>query len=305
VIFGHYQLDYNKSDDQMNYCIASPHKNELWYDYRLYVNLKHELEKLGHIHCAGARNRIYFLGGPQKLFYPKVGQFDSKANNIALVYCHPEKLKSLDQFDKVFVCSKGFREYFHKKSLATNQPIEIIPPFSSLKPVAQNRPRYDCDVSFMGVPRVRPALDAVLPLVDELGITLSLFGPGWNNYPNGQNLEKYWVARQIPYQHIPQLTLGSKICLLDHHESMNTIGSISHKYVDFVMSGGFVVSDYNQDAIDNYQGICFSEKRPLKDILQEYLADEGKRKEHIAMQQQLMIKQTTHAAAKTLAESFV
>jgi hypothetical protein len=35
------------------------------------------------------------------------------------------------------------------------------------------------------------------------------------------------------------------------------------------------------------------------------LADEGKRKEHIAMQQQLMIKQTTHEAAKTLAESFV
>jgi len=289
----------------MNYCIASPHKNELWYDYRLYVNLKQEFEKLGYVHCAGAKNRLYFLGGPQRLFYPKVGQFDNNANNIALVYCHPEKLESLEQFDKVFVCSEGFKEYFQNKSFTTKQPIDVIPPFSSLKPIEQNRSRYECDVSFMGVPRVRPALDAILPLVDELGIKLSLFGPGWNNYPGGKSLERYWVARQIPYQHLPQLARGSKICLLDHHDSMNEIGSISHKYVDFVMSGGFVVSDFNQDAIKYYNGICFSEKRPLKDILLEYLSDEGKRKKHILMQQQIIMKQTTLDAAKKLAENFV
>jgi hypothetical protein len=299
------------------YCIASPHKNELWYDYRLYLNLKQELKALGYQYQAGAKNRIYFLGGPQKLFYPEVGKFDPKVNNIALIYCHAEKLKSLNQFNKVFVCSEGFRRYFKTRSLKTleflrkdrpftsQQSIEIIRPFSSLHPTSHTMPRYQCDVSFMGVPRIRPALEAVLPLVDELGIKLNLFGPGWHSYPGKGDPEKYWIAKQIPYEDISKLAKGSKICLIDHHDSMNKIGSVSHKYIDFIMAGGFVVSDYNRDAESYYKGICFSEKRPLKGIIQEYLNDDAKRKAHVLMQQKIIVDQTTSAAAARLAEFFV
>lgn len=299
------------------YCIASPHKDERWYDHRLYLNLQKELSALGYLHQAGAKNRIYFLGGPQRLFYPKVGQFDPAANNIALVYCHAEKLKSLNQFNKVFVCSDGFKRYFQMrkwrdleflrkdKYFTTKQAIEVIRPFSSLTPASQTMPRYQCDVSFMGVPRIRPALEEVLPLVDELGVKLNIYGPGWHSYPGKGNPEKYWIAKTIPYEDISQLARGSKICLVDHHESMNRIGSVSHKYIDFVMAGGFVVSDYNRDAEKYYKGICFSERRPLKEIIKEYLNDDEKRKAHVLMQQKIIIDQTTRAAAVQLAECFV
>jgi hypothetical protein len=143
-----------------------------------------------------------------------------------------------------------------------------------------------------------------MPLVDKMNIQVGLYGPGWHHYPGGGSPEKHWRAKQIPYEDIPKLAKGSKICLIDHHESMNRIGSVSHKYIDFVMSGGFVVSDYNKDAIDHYKGICFSPKRPLESILQEYLFDEPKRIKHTLMQQQLVINQTTHKAAQQLAAYF-
>jgi hypothetical protein len=294
------------------FCIASPHKNQLWYDYRLYLNLKHELCALGYTYRPGAVNRIYFLGGPQRQFYPEVGEFDNKANNIALIYCHAEKLQSISQFNKVYVCSEGIKQFLAMQNLPhLNAPfisasaIDVIPPFSSLSPAQSTMPRYSCDISFMGVPRVRPALDALLPLLDELNLKLNLYGPGWDNYANNINLEKYWVARQIPYEDIPKLARGSKICLIDHHASMNEIGAVSHKYIDFVMSGAFVVSDYNIDAIQTYKGICFSEKNPLKTIIQTYLQDEQKRKAHVKMQQGLIERQTTKDAAITISANFL
>jgi hypothetical protein len=279
--------------------------------------LKKALLELGYHYRAGAKNRIYFLGAPQRLFYPEVGKFDASANNIALVYCHPEKLKAVNQFSHVFVCSEGFKhflsmkkwknfELFKKeKPFTSQQSIKVIPPFSSLQSTNKTMPRYQCDISFMGVPRIRPALDALLPLVEKMGIKLNLYGPGWHNYPGAGDPEKYWVAKQIPYEEIPMLARGSKICLIDHHDTMNKIGSVSHKYIDFVMSGGFVVSDYNSDAVKYYKGICFSDKRPLRNIISEYLFDDKKREAHVAMQQSIIFEQTTKNAAEELAACFV
>ena len=97
------------------YCIASPHKDESWYDYRLYVNLIEALERQGHQFQAGAENRIYFLGGPLRKHYPKVGQFDPNANNIALIYCHFQKIFQLTHFDHVFVPSDKVKAHFLKR----------------------------------------------------------------------------------------------------------------------------------------------------------------------------------------------
>ena len=300
----------------IDFCIASPHKNELWYDYRLYVNLKEALVSLGFRYRAASKNRIYFLGAPQLQFYPEVGKFDPQANNIALVYCHVENLTSINQYDSVFVCSDYFKEYLENKGSKCGDPgkdesfdcvkaINVIRPFSSLQPATQTMPRYKCDVSFMGTPRKRPALEALLPLVEPMGIKLNLYGPGWDRYEGNYDLEQYWIARQIPYEDIPKLARGSKICLIDHLDTMNEIGSVSHKYIDFVMSGGFVISDHNKDAINTYNGVCFDDQESLKALLEAYLFDEEKRQRHATSQQIAIVNQTTRSAAAELAKCFI
>ncbi len=300
-----------------SFCIASPHKNELWYDYRLYVNLKSELESLGYQYRAASKNRIYFLGAPFRHFYPEVGKFDPSANNIALIYCHSEKLDSINQFNKVYVCSEGVKQFLAAKRLrrfdflrteklfTSSQPVDIIRPFSSLKPTNRTMPRYQCDISFMGTPRIRPILESVLPLVEKMGLKLNLYGPNWDSYTGNSLAKKYWVARTVPYEDIPKLALGSKICLIDHHESMNKIGSVSHKYVDFVMAGGFVISDQNRDAKDYYQGICFHSPHHLQKLISTYLNNDELRMSHQQKQQKIMSTQSTGVAALTLASSFI
>ena len=300
-----------------SFCIASPHKNVLWYDYRLYENLKLELEKLGYRYQAAAKNRIYFLGGPQRQFYNEVGKFDAAANNIALIYCHAEKLESINQFNKVYVCSEGVQRFLSKqriknmdflrskKRFTSQQSVEIIRPFSSLTPVQRTMPKYQCDVSFMGTPRIRPILEEVLPLVDELGLKLNLYGPNWDKYDGNPIAKNYWIARSVPYADIPMLAKGSKICLIDHHDTMNRIGSVSHKYVDFAMAGGFIISDINKDAETYYKGICFGQNQPLKELLIKYLSDDSSRQQHIDQQQHILKNQSTQSAAIEIAKNFV
>jgi hypothetical protein len=300
-----------------SFCIASPHKNVLWYDYQLYVNLKQELESLGFQYRSASKNRVYFLGAPQLQFYPEVGKFDPSVNNIALVYSHAEKLQALNKFNAVFVCSEGVEQLFYKKRLkgleffkkdkpfTAKQKIEILRPFSSLKPSNHLMPKYDCDVSFIGTPRIRPILEEALPIVHAMGLKMQIYGPNWDKYEGNPLAKNYWVGNRVPYVDIPKLAKGSKICLIDHHESMSQIGAVSHKYVDFVMAGGFVISDNNRDAVTYYNGICFNKKQTLSSLIQEYLTDAVKRSTHAALQQNITASQTSQFAAKRIAKCFV
>ena len=289
----------------------------MWYDYQLYVNLKEELEALGFQYRSASKNRVYFLGAPQLQFYPEVGKFDSSVNNIAVVYSHAEKLQALNLFNKVFVCSEGVEGLFNKKRLFSfelfkkdkpftpKHTLEILRPFSSLKPSNHLMPRYDCDISFIGTPRIRPILEEALPIVDAMGLKMQIYGPNWDKYQGNVLAKKYWVANRVPYADIPKLAKGSKICLIDHHESMNEIGVVSHKYVDFVMAGGLVISDNNRDARTYYKGLCFSKNLKLSTLIQQYLADIVKRDTQIAVQQSIIGSQTTHHAALAISKYFV
>ena len=299
-----------------SFCIASPHKNVLWYDYQLYINLKHELEALGFRYRSASKNRIYFLGAPQLQFYPEVGKFDPTVNNIALVYSHAEKLLALNQFNKVFVCSEGVERLFARKRLkgleffkknkpfTAEQPIEILRPFSSLRPTNHLMPKYDCDLSFIGTPRIRPIVEEVLPIAQAMGLKFNIYGPNWDKYEGNPLAKNYWVANKVPYTDIPKLAKGSKICLIDHHDSMSQIGAVSHKYIDFVMAGGFVISDNNRDAKHHYNGLCFDKNMPLSNLIQQYLGETEKRHKHKQIQQNIVASQTTALAAKQLAEYF-
>lgn len=272
---------------------------------------------LGYKYESGSLNRIYFLGGPQRHFYNEVGKFDAEANNLALVYCHFEKLNNLAQFNKVFVSSDMAVKYLNRRAwylgklfkkepnLCTKYPIQVIRPFSSLAPVANSLPRYECDISFMGTPRVRPIVEHVLPIVEKYGYKFNIYGPNWSEYQGNPLAKKYWVSPTIPYKHIPMLARNSKICLIDHHDSMNQIGTVSHKYIDFIMSGGFVISDENLDVVRNYSGIVYENGLELTKILLEYLPNEELRQQHVLKQQRITFQQTTLSAAIHLASEFL
>ena len=292
-----------------SFCIASPHKNELWYDHRLYVNLKNELENIGFQYRAASQNRIYFLGAPLLHFYPEVGPLEHSANNIAVIYSHPQKLASLEPFSAIYACSHHVKAYLQQKftgSVDANilDNIKLLPPFSSLTPTHKTMPRYHCDLSFIGTPRIRPIVETVIPIVEKHNLTFHLFGPNWEDYTGHPNAKRYVIGRSVPYEHIPMLARGSKICLIDHHKKMSEIGAVSHKYVDFVRAGGFVISDNNKDAETAYKGIIFNSERDLEEKILHFLNNADSRLKHTLDQLQITQEQSTHISALNLSKSF-
>ncbi len=291
-----------------SFCIASPHKNELWYDHRLYINLKNELEAIGFQYRAASQNRIYLIGAPVLRFYPEVGAIVSSANNIAVIYSHPEKIEDLTPFNVIYACSQYVKDYLITKFSGKAQKdvlenIQLLPPFSSLYPSKDTKPKYVCDLSFIGTPRIRPILEAVLPIVEKHQLNFHLFGPNWDQYEGNPNAKKHLIARHVPYEEIPMLARGSKICLIDHHVSMSELGAVSHKYIDFVRSGAFVISDNNKDAANTYDGITFKDSDDLESKVLHYLAHREDRLNQTIKQLRMTQSQSTHIAALSLSKS--
>ena len=301
----------------MDFSIASPHKSELWYDYRLYVNLIEALESLGYKYRKNSNNRIYFLGAPRRHFYPDVGKFDSEANNLALAYCHFEKISSYNEFNKVFLPSnfvkksvlnqrRKYSKIFKKNSyLDKVSKIEIIKPFSSLTPESKMVDALICDLSFIGSPRIRPIVEDIIPIVKKHNLSFHIYGPHWDAYKGNSLASSFVKAAEIPYQDIPKLSAASKISLVDHHQSMNDIGSVSHKYVDLLSSGAFIISDKNKDAIHNYNGVCYSSKSELEDLVLYYLENESERKKVLARQMNIVKDNSTNEAARQISKFFL
>jgi hypothetical protein len=299
------------------FSIASPHKSELWYDYRLYANLIEALESLGYKYRKNAKNRIYFLGAPRRNFYPDVGKFDANANNIALVYCHFEKIESFSEFNKVYLSSpfvkrqmwaekiKRFSLLGKKKYIGSMSKVEIIKPFSSLTNTKIIDAKFQCDLSFIGSPRIRPIVEDIIPIVNKHNLDFHLYGPHWEKYAGDSSAVNYRKANSVDYFDIPLVSHNSKISLVDHHQTMNDVGSVSHKYVDIVMSGGFVICDNNKDADTHYKGIVYSSPQELEELVLFYLNNEAKRQEQIELQHNITAHQTTLRAAKKIAETFI
>lgn len=300
-----------------DFSIASPHKSDLWYDYRLYVNLIESLESLGYRYRKNAKNRIYFLAAPQRHFYPDVGKFDKEANNLALVYCHFEKIESFSHFNRVYLSSDFMRKQMWKEKLkrlsvlisnkyfGSMSKVEILRPFSSLQPLMEVDERYRCDLSFIGSPRIRPIVEDIIPIVQKHDLSFHLYGPHWQGYKGNPAAVSYRVADTVDYFDFPKVSYNSKISLVDHHQTMNDIGCVSHKYVDILMSGGFVISDYNKDAVKSYSGITYTTPKQLEELVLFYLENDNARLEKQQAQRSLLGNQTTLNAASQLAKAFV
>lgn len=301
----------------MDFSIASPHKSKLWYDYRLYVNLIEALESLGHRYRKNADNRIYFLAAPRRHVYPDVGKFDSEANNLALAYCHFEKMKTYNEFNKIFIPSEFVKDsilkqrkanarWFKKNTfLDDKNKLEIIRPFSSLKPTEKIIGEYECDLSFIGSPRIRPIVEDVIHIVNKHNLSFHIYGPHWHEYKGNPLASSYVKANEIPYENIPLLSTACKISLVDHHQPMNDIGSVSHKYVDLVSSGAFVISDENKDSAKHYNGVTYKSRDELEELILFYLENEDKRRAQIALQQEIVRENSTLTAAKKISQYFI
>ncbi|WP_395341558.1 hypothetical protein PN836_019535 [Ningiella sp. W23] len=305
------------SQKMAKYCIASPHKDDTWYDYRLYLSLKQELSGLGHIHQAGAKNRIYFLGAPLKFHYPKVGEFDPSANNIALIYCHFQKIENISQFDHVFVPSESVKKKFERKAFLdtltlkkekafkTKRPIGIVRPFSSLEPNDDKLYKLECDIAFMGVPRLRPIVESAVKIVQKHDLSFKIIGADWLAYPGNPDAINYCATDRIPYRHMPAFANSAKIHLVDHHASMKEYGAVSHKYIDLIKGGAFVISDDNPDAREYYRGEVFGNDDELEALILRYLSDHQARSAKVLEQQAICKNQTSADAAYQLAKTFI
>ncbi|AEF05295.1 glycosyltransferase [Alteromonas naphthalenivorans] len=301
----------------MDFSIGSPHKSALWYDYRLYVNLIEAMASLGINYRKNSKNRIYFLGAPRRHVYPDVGKFDPSANNLALAYCHFEKIKSYNEFRKVFLPSefvkdavlndkKKHSKLFRKNVFLDNKNrIDIIRPFSSLSSTDEVLKTYECDISFIGSPRIRPIVEDIIPIVEKHNLSFQIFGPHWHEYKGNKNAVKYVTANEIPYENIPLLSSASKISLVDHHQPMNDIGTVSHKYVDLIASGAFVLSDNNKDAVQHYKGITYNSVNELEELVLFYINDENARRKQRERQLDIVQKNSTLLAAKQISQFFI
>ncbi|MEA3380134.1 MAG: glycosyltransferase [Pseudomonadota bacterium] len=299
------------------FSIASPHKNVLWYDYRVFINTKHELEKLGCVYKKNAVNRIYLLSPPVRKSYEDVSEFEPDANNIAIIYSHFEKVENLNGFNKVFVPSNLVQDFLLKKRKESSQwfkknpfldskkKLEVLPPYSSLSEKKGKPNLPQCDLCFIGSPRIRPIVEDILPIVEKNSLSFHLYGPGWERYSGNPSAKKFVVAKTIEYDQFADLALASKICLIDHHDTMNEIGAVSHKYIDHLHSGAFLISDRNKDALENYAGVCYQGRRELEELVDFYLKNPVAREEKRRKQLDIAKNYTTSNTAKKLIAHFI
>ena len=298
------------------FCIGSPHKNKNWYDYRVYQNLIDELEGLGHKYKVGAINRIYFLGAPLRDDYPDVGTFDPLANNIALLYCHADKIRNWHGFNHIFAASTGMKyflllrklkkmDFSGKKYLPDWHKVKVLPPFSSLKNNSTVKKDYSCDISFVGSQRIRPIVEDTLDIVKKHNINFKIFGYDWDAYEGNPIAKDYWQGSGIPYEDFPALANSSKICLVDHPEDLNREATVSHKYIDLLASKACVISDYNLGVKYGYKGLTYKTRAELETMILKLLGD-NKLRESIKLRQfSLAERLTTLETVKQIVKRFV
>ncbi|WP_371375748.1 hypothetical protein [Thalassotalea aquiviva] len=304
-----------KINKKVGFCIASPHRNENWYDWRVYNNLKQELQRLGYVYEKNAKNRIYFFGGALLNAYPDVNTFNHNSNNIALVYSHSYAVNSFEGFNHIFVASPTMKKFLWyrkiRRMLKLNfnyipryTGIDILPPFSSLTPNVEYRKEYDCDISFVGNIRVRPIVEDILEIVEKHQLDFKIFGHDWQNYQGNKAALKYWQGDVIPYQDIPSLAANSKVCLIDHHQDMKREATVSHKYIDLLMSGGCLICDNNPGAYQ-YKGLVYKDKISLERLVLDLIAKRTLRESIRDRQYEKVKELTTANAAKVLALKFI
>ena len=261
----------------MNFVIASPHTGKKWMDYFVWKALKHAITNLGFKYEARAHNRVYFLGWPLRPSYKDVGTFDKSANNIAIVYGHPDliKIPVLKDFNHVVITSQCIYNDF-KDKISTS----FIPPWSHVKPLPSVTKINDVVMVATARPcgRVkwgRPILYDLINNRNHLPFDLKVNGVNWEK-PEAQSIiTPYASPICIDNDIIDKYYNESKIVLHDSHGGMRRLGMISHKLVDVMMAKVFFICDGNRELLENqsYKGcVIYKDPSDLYDKVCYYLA---------------------------------
>lgn len=270
---------------------------EFDYDHRVYLNLLAALENLSAEHVKDSEQfNIFFIGWPIRESYTDISRVVKGRNNILYIYSHPWMIgkRHLQMFGerlKIYASVPVIKNYLLKK---TGFPSEILPPASSLLPL-DKKIDQTIDLAFIGGIRKRPIVEDSLSIVKRNKLHLVIFGHDWgNSYRGSKEALQYWAGEAIRYEEIPRLSAQTKIFLLDHLPEMRKMGIVSHKYIDLIMSGAFVISDNNK-GVEELGGVTYLNRKDLENKIRYFLGhpeEAGK----IAKKQFAMIKPTYNNA---------
>jgi spore maturation protein CgeB len=261
------------------FCIADPSTSIFWYDFYVAKQLKEAFEKNGFKYTPYTKNlRIYLLGFPVRKEYKNIGELDKTAYNIAWVYGHPALIKNSDLsiFKRIFVSSCNISNY-----IAALGYKNIHTPMPTNKTLIKTTTKRD--IAFLGSARYNQLhgrkviadflLESPLKKLEIRGYDLNIFISSNSNVSIGPH---------VPYEEISEFFASSKIVLHDHHPDMRDMGMVSHKLMDIIGSGAFVVSDNNKEIKEYMPDITtYQNPKELYNKIDYYLNNNKVREETI------------------------
>lgn len=160
--------------------------------------------------------------------------------NVLWVISHPDDvdLRELDGYDLVFAASAPWSAVLAERSGREVRPLLQASEFAAPPVAAEHAgPPQDLMAVFVGSAgrgRERPLVRKAL----EAGVPLAVYGPGWDDLPDG-----VWRGPYVDNHRLPALYQRHGIVLADHWPDMARHGFIANRVFDAVASGARVICD--------------------------------------------------------------
>ena len=158
--------------------------------------------------------------------------------NVLWVISHPDDVdhRELDGYDLVCAASVSWSAELAARTgrevVPLLQATEFQPPTS-----APTSSRRESSVVFVGSANAGRERPLVWKAV-EAGVELAVYGPGWEDLPDG-----LWRGEYVDNARLPELYHQHGIVLADHWPDMARAGFIANRVFDAVASGARVICD--------------------------------------------------------------
>ena len=263
------------------FAIASPFGGQFCYDYVVYLSLRQAMERLGLKYNNASPNKIYLIGHPNWPRYETCINRKDSDFTIALIGSGVPNIKRdfLSKFSMVFTTTpESYTQILKNTGIKPDgiwnqySPFEMgghPPKFDLTK---ESIPIPEMDVAFVGNARPRPAVEALMSIIDSFpGLKFNFYGKGIDKYRGNPKAKQYWAKSHLPYHQFPEVAKKAKVVLLDMHSHMSDYGMPSFKLIDFMMCGAFTISAHNVGAPKYLGALSFNSNDELKNTLHKYL----------------------------------
>lgn len=279
--------------------IPVPKLEELheWGDYHFACALKRALVKHGHAVRIDILPDWYTpqgFGDDAVIVLRGLSQYTPDPAHINLMWniSHPDKVTAdeYNLYDHVFVASSLYAEELARR---------VTAPVSCLLQCTDPQlfyPDPDVETPEEAVLFVGNSRKQFRPIVKDAlaaGLPLAVYGTRW---------EKIIPPQSIRGTHIPNTELRRhyskcKVLLNDHWPSMREAGFLSNRLFDAGACGAFIISDHIEGAKDLFGDalIMYRDAQELKQLVNEFLADEKKRKHYGEQLRDLVTREHTFA----------